>query len=96
VTADGGSVSAGSVSAGTGWGQQAGDALVLTAEPDRLPTLPRYGQGSLADLSCSILASLGAQGEPNPLELAPARRVCLLVIDGLGWELLREQPAAAP
>ena len=96
MTADGGSVSAGSVSAGTGWGQQAGDALVLTAEPDRLPTLPRYGQGSLADLSCSILASLGAQGEPNPLELAPARRVCLLVIDGLGWELLREQPAAAP
>ncbi|HTP16356.1 MAG TPA: alkaline phosphatase family protein, partial [Streptosporangiaceae bacterium] len=58
--------------------------------------LPRYGEQSLADLSCSVLASLGAPGEANALGLPTARRVCLVVIDGLGWELLREHPAAAP
>ena len=35
-------------------------------------------------------------GEDNPLGLPPAARICLLVVDGLGWELLREYPAAAP
>ncbi len=43
-----------------------------------------------------MLASLGVPDEANPLGLAPADRACLLVIDGLGWELLRQQPAAAP
>jgi hypothetical protein len=60
------------------------------------PLIPDYGRSTLADLSTSILASLGAPGEPNPLDLAAADRACLLVIDGLGWELLREHPAAAP
>jgi hypothetical protein len=60
------------------------------------PTLPRYGQACLDALATSILASLGVPGEPNPLALAPAERVCLLLIDGLGWELLRAHPAAAP
>jgi hypothetical protein len=69
---------------------------MMTAGPMRPPTLPRYGESALADLSCSVLASLGAPGEPNPLRLPAARRACLLVIDGLGWELLREHPAAAP
>jgi hypothetical protein len=64
--------------------------------PTTLPLLPRYGESSLSDLTPSVLASLGAAREPNPLGLAPADRVCLLVVDGLGWELLREHPAAAP
>ena len=34
--------------------------------------------------------------ERNVLGLAPAQRACLLVIDGLGWELLRDHPAVAP
>jgi hypothetical protein len=69
---------------------------MMTAGPMKPPTLPRYGEGALSDLACSVLASLGAPGEPNPLRLRAARRACLLVIDGLGWELLREHPAAAP
>lgn len=73
-----------------------GPHAMMTAGPMRPPTLPRYGEAALADLACSVLASLGAPGEPNPLRLTPARRACLLVIDGLGWELLREHPAAAP
>jgi hypothetical protein len=69
---------------------------MLTAGPTTPFTLPRYGESALADLASSVLASLGVPGEANPLRLHPARRVCLLVIDGLGWELLREHPAAAP
>ena len=64
--------------------------------PMSLPTVPRYGEGSLADLACSLLASLGVGGEPNPLELPGTGRACLLIVDGLGWELLRDHPAAAP
>jgi hypothetical protein len=69
---------------------------MITDLPASLPTLPRYGQASLADLATSVLASLGVAGEANPLELPASERVCLLVVDGLGWELLREHPAAAP
>jgi len=60
------------------------------------PTLPRYAEASLDALGTSVLASLGVPGEANPLQLAPAARVCLLLVDGLGWELLRAHPAAAP
>jgi hypothetical protein len=73
-----------------------GQPAVITGLPTSLPSLPRYGENSLADLASSVLASLGARGEPNPLQLPPVDRACLLVIDGLGWELLREHPAAAP
>jgi Type I phosphodiesterase / nucleotide pyrophosphatase len=69
---------------------------VITELPASLPALPRYGESSLADLATSVLASLGVAGESNPLQLAPAQRACLLVVDGLGWELLRAHPAAAP
>jgi Type I phosphodiesterase / nucleotide pyrophosphatase len=60
------------------------------------PTLPRYSESSLDALAMSALASLGVSGEPNPLKLPPADRVCILLIDGLGWELLSAHPAAAP
>jgi predicted AlkP superfamily pyrophosphatase or phosphodiesterase len=60
------------------------------------PTLPRYAESSLDALTTSILASLGVPGEANPLALEPAERVCLLLIDGLGWDLLRAHQAAAP
>jgi Type I phosphodiesterase / nucleotide pyrophosphatase len=64
--------------------------------PDTAPLVPRYGESTLADLATSVLASLGMDGQPNPLGLAAASRVCLLVIDGLGWDLLRQHMAAAP
>jgi hypothetical protein len=67
----------------------------LPAKP-ALPTLPGYGENSLADLASSLLAALGVAGEPNPLRLPAAARVCVLVVDGLGWELLRGHKAAAP
>jgi hypothetical protein len=68
----------------------------MRAEPTVAPVLPRYGENSLPDLACSLLSAMGVPGEPNPLELQPTACACLLVIDGLGWELLRDQPAVAP
>ena len=70
----------------------------MTPEPRHSPTVPSYGTSTLADLSASILASLQPEAPPeqNVLDLAPAQRACLLIVDGLGWELLRDHPAAAP
>jgi hypothetical protein len=71
------------------------DSRVLGAAAPEVP-VPRYGEASLADLLPSVLAALGVPGEPNVLGLAPTRRACVLLIDGLGWELLRDHPAEAP
>ena len=73
-----------------------GPPAAVTDLPTSLPSLPRYGESTLADLACSVLASLGVRSEPNPLALPEADRVCLLVVDGMGWELLRDHQAAAP
>ncbi len=62
----------------------------------RSAPLPRYGTGSLADLLPSVAAGLGVPGMSTGLELAPADRVCVFLIDGLGWELLKAHPAEAP
>ncbi len=61
-----------------------------------MPILPRYGEASLADLAPSLLAALDVPGLPNPLGVEPLRRVCLLVVDGLGWEALLAARAWAP
>jgi hypothetical protein len=58
--------------------------------------LPRYGQRSLADVVPALLAAQGVAGLPNPLDIPQARTVCLLLIDGLGWQLLREHADQAP
>src|SRR5436309_14445984 len=70
----------------------------MTPEPRHPPTVPSYGAAALADLSSSMLASLdpGAPESQNVLGLPSARRACLLIVDGLGWELLRDHPAVAP
>jgi len=68
----------------------------MTDEPTTSATVPDYGEGTLSDLANSLLASLGVRDAPNPLGLSSARRACLLIVDGLGWELLRAHQAAAP
>lgn len=86
----------GSRPAGSGGPAVAPAAPVDHGGPAALPAVPRYGENTLADLAASLLSSAGVARQPNPLQLAPADRVCLLLVDGLGWELLREHPAAAP
>ena len=70
----------------------------MTPEPRHPPIVPSYGTASLADLSSSILASLDPEApeSQNVLGLAPAYRACLLIVDALGWEQLRDHPAASP
>ncbi|MGH3280735.1 MAG: alkaline phosphatase family protein, partial [Trebonia sp.] len=58
--------------------------------------MPSYGESSLADLSASIIASLTGDTAGNVLGLQETGRVCLLLVDGLGLELLRGHQAAAP
>jgi Type I phosphodiesterase / nucleotide pyrophosphatase len=65
-------------------------------EPRTSPIVPSYGENSLADLSASILASMTGDPAGNVLGLPGAGRVCLLLVDGLGWEQLRAHQAAAP
>jgi hypothetical protein len=58
--------------------------------------LPRYGSRSLGELVPSLLSALGVADFANPLALEPAARACLVLVDGLGWELFTANAAAVP
>ena len=60
------------------------------------PPPPLYGRSSLSDLAPSLLAALGVGGLPNPLGVEPVANACLLLVDGLGWDLLRANRKDAP
>jgi hypothetical protein len=69
----------------------------VRAEPAELSArVPPYGQRTIGDLTASLMHGLGVSGFGNPLRLEPCPRVCLLVVDGLGWELLRAHATLAP
>jgi hypothetical protein len=69
------------------------------ATPPPVP-VPAYGSSALSDLTPSIAAALGVPGYDDVLGFAnttgPVRRVCVLLVDGLGAELLRGNPDEAP
>ncbi|MFG3199684.1 alkaline phosphatase family protein [Streptomyces sp. NPDC048208] len=68
------------------------EPLALDSAP-----LPAYGSGSLADLLPTLAAGMGVPGmTPTIAELTPADRVCVFLVDGLGWEQLRAHPDEAP
>ncbi|MCD0451867.1 alkaline phosphatase family protein [Actinocorallia sp. API 0066] len=67
----------------------------MTGGPEA-PPVPGYGQTALADLSTSVLGALGVPGAANVLDLPELPRACVLVIDGMGWELLKAHPEDAP
>ncbi|MFL6162878.1 MAG: alkaline phosphatase family protein [Jatrophihabitantaceae bacterium] len=67
----------------------------MSAEPPAAGIV-RYGEAALADLLPSALAALGVPGEPNPLRLAESDCIVVLLIDGLGWRLLRRYAEHAP
>ena len=60
------------------------------------PLVPLYGSSALSDLTPSLLAALGLTGHPNPLGIAPVANACLLLIDGLGWDLVGQNRKHAP
>ncbi|MEV4561791.1 nucleotide pyrophosphatase/phosphodiesterase family protein [Kitasatospora sp. NPDC049285] len=57
---------------------------------------PRYGTAALSDLLPTVAAGLGVDGYARALPLEPADRVCVFLVDGLGWELIRRHPDWAP
>ncbi|WP_037607447.1 alkaline phosphatase family protein [Streptacidiphilus rugosus] len=69
--------------------------LPLSAAP-----VPAYGTASLADVLPAVAAGFGLTGAdgvpPTGLELPAADRVCVFLVDGLGWELIRSHPDEAP
>lgn len=58
--------------------------------------LPRYGERSLCEVTPSLLAALGAVGFDNVLGVERTSAACLLLVDGLGWELLEKHAEDAP
>lgn len=61
---------------------------------------PRYGERSLAEVMPALLTALGVPSPPREEESAlafpPVRAAGLLLVDGLGADLLRRHPGDAP
>lgn len=57
---------------------------------------PTYGRSSLSDLMPAVLGSLGVPGEVDVLGLPGTARAVVLLVDGLGAELLRRHADQAP
>lgn len=62
------------------------------------PQAPSYDDGSLAAVLPAVAASLGSRryAGPSPFDLPPARRAVVVLVDGLGYELLRQRGGHAP
>ena len=56
----------------------------------------QYGTAALPDLLPSVLGELGVPGESGPLTLDLPSRVAVLLVDGLGLNLLRAHADQAP
>jgi hypothetical protein len=58
-----------------------------------MPDLPDL---TLADVTPSLLGALGVPGFANTLDVPDVSAVCLLLVDALGWELVRDHATDAP
>lgn len=54
------------------------------------PVIPDYGRSTLADVLPSIAAQFGRPGDTNVLGLPEAERYVVLLVDGLGAQIVRE------
>ncbi len=68
---------------------------MLAGQPD-LPQPPQYGKASIGDVFTSAAAVLGEASYANVLNLPPAPRICVVLVDGLGKSLLKQRSAHAP
>lgn len=57
---------------------------------------PDYAAGTLADLLPSVAAGLGVPGFLDRLGVGELTKAVVLLVDGMGWELLRAHGDAAP
>ena len=65
-------------------------------QPPRLTDLLGLGAGTLADLMPSLAAAMAVPGYVDRLAVGPVTQAVVLLVDGLGWELLRANLDAAP
>ncbi|MDP5225848.1 MULTISPECIES: nucleotide pyrophosphatase/phosphodiesterase family protein [Arthrobacter] len=68
----------------------------MTGTTTALPPVPGYGTRSIAELLLSAASAAGAQGLANPLNLPAAPRVCVVLVDGMGAQLLKRHAAHVP
>ncbi|MGO4453686.1 alkaline phosphatase family protein [Arthrobacter sp. RAF14] len=61
-----------------------------------LPPRPAYGRRSIAELLSSAASAAGATGLPNALGIPAANRVCLVLVDGMGAQVLKRYAAHVP
>nr|WP_237700585.1 nucleotide pyrophosphatase/phosphodiesterase family protein [Janibacter sp. HTCC2649] len=57
---------------------------------------PAYGEGGLSDVLPSVAASIGVPGGVPRWALPPARSAVVVLVDGLGYDLLRRRGGHAP
>jgi Type I phosphodiesterase / nucleotide pyrophosphatase len=57
---------------------------------------PRYRDRALSDLLPSVAAAMGVDDHVDRLGLPSARRYVVVMVDGLGWHLLRQHADQAP
>ena len=69
--------------------------IPAAGNPD-VPPAPAYGSRSLAEVLTSAAASIGVGGFTNTLNLPAASRVCVVLADGLGRNLLKQRAAHTP
>lgn len=60
------------------------------------PVLPGYGVNALSDLLPAVSAHLGVRGYEDVIGIPDGLRYVLLLVDGLGLELLNSSAAVAP
>ncbi|MHA7263821.1 alkaline phosphatase family protein [Arthrobacter sp. TMN-37] len=68
----------------------------LSTHLEPLPAPPAYGTGTVGEVLTSAAAALGLDGFGNALGLPAARRVCVVMVDGLGLSLLKQRGGHAP
>ncbi|MGA7207227.1 MAG: nucleotide pyrophosphatase/phosphodiesterase family protein [Specibacter sp.] len=61
-----------------------------------MPAGPAYGSNTIAEVFTSAAAALGATQFTNALRLPAAKRVCVVLVDGLGKALLKQRASHAP
>lgn len=66
------------------------------ALPQSLPAAPAFGDRSIAEVLTSAAASVGVPGFENRLKLPAAKRICVVLADGLGRNLLKQKSAHTP
>ncbi|WP_051180902.1 alkaline phosphatase family protein [Arthrobacter sp. TB 26] len=64
--------------------------------PQNLPAAPAFGDRSIAEVLTSAAASVGVPGFENRLKLPAAKRICVVLADGLGRNLLKQKSAHTP